>query len=220
MVKTAKPYRGGGMEGFVANWYARTTAKSMGEYASEARRVADLLVPGAKVLEVAPGPGYFAIELAKRASFEVTGLDISHTFVDLAKQNGARAGVRVDFRHGSASDMPFDDGQFDFVYCRAAFKNFSEPVRALREMYRVLKPAGRALIVDLRRDAPMSAISEGVAQMHLGFFSALSTRLTFRFMLLKRAYTKETFEELISETQFPGVRIVESGIGLEVWLQK
>ena len=49
--------------------------------------------------------------------------------------------------------MPFDSGSFDFVYCRAAFKNFSEPIRAIDEMNRVLKPGGKAVIVDLRKDA-------------------------------------------------------------------
>lgn len=220
MSTATKPYKGAGMEGFVAHWYAKTTAKSMDEYTSEAHRVAAVLASGAKVLEVAPGPGFFAIKIAKLGPFEITGLDISHTFVEMAQNNARDAGVRADFRHGSASEMPFADEQFDFVYCCAAFKNFSEPVSALREMYRVLKPGGRALIVDLRRDAPMSAINEGVANMHLGFFSELSTRLTFRFMLLKRAYTKAEFEELISETQFPGARVAESGIGLDIWLQK
>ena len=42
---------------------------------------------------------------------------------------------------------------FDFLLCRAAFKNFGQPVRALQEMCRVLKPGGRGLIIDLRHGA-------------------------------------------------------------------
>jgi len=87
-------------------------------------------------------------------------------------------------------------------------------------MYRVLKPEGRALIVDLRRDAPLESIYEEVGRMGLGYFSEAATRLTFRFMLLKRAYTKSDFEELFRRTKFRSVEMEERGIGLDVWLQK
>jgi len=53
------------------------------------------------VLEVTPGPGYFAIELAKLRGCRVTG--ISHTFVEIARRNAAETGVKVDFRHGNAA---------------------------------------------------------------------------------------------------------------------
>ncbi len=88
------------------------------------------------------GPGYFAIELAKLGDYRVTGLDISETFVEIARANAAQAGVKVDFRRGDASNLPFPKESFDFLLCRAAFKNFSEPQRALEEMHRVLKPSG------------------------------------------------------------------------------
>ena len=137
------------MEGFVARWYAATTLKDLKEHQILARRIADDLPAGARILEVAPGPGYCAVELAKLGC-GVTALDISHTFVEIARRNAAAARVAVDFRQGSASAMPFPPESFDFLFCRAAFKNFSEPVRALQEMRRVLKPGGKAMIIDLR----------------------------------------------------------------------
>lgn len=215
-----KAYKGLGMEGPLAKWYAKSTANSMNDFRADARRVAALLAPGAKVLEVAPGPGYFAIELAKLGNYLITGLDISKTFVGIAQKNAAQAGVRAEFRHGSVSNMPFESDQFDFLFCRAAFKNFTEPVRALQEMRRVLKPGGRALIVDLRRDASLEAIHEAVSRMSLGIFSRVFTRLTFRFMLLKRAYTKREFEQFLKQTLFRSIRIEEALIGMDVWLEK
>jgi ubiquinone/menaquinone biosynthesis C-methylase UbiE len=220
MSAAVKAYKGLGMEGLVAKWYAKNTAKSMNNFRSDARRVAALLASGAKVLEVAPGPGYFSIELAKLGGYQIVGLDISRTFVEIAQRNAKQAGAAMEFRVGSASDMPFESGQFDFLFCRAAFKNFSEPVKALQEMHRVLKPGGRALIVDLSRDAPLASIDGEVGQMGLGFLSALSTRLIFRFVLLKRAYAKSDFERLLAQAQFRSVEIAEHGIGLDIWLQK
>jgi ubiquinone/menaquinone biosynthesis C-methylase UbiE len=219
MGAAVKAYKGMGMEGLVAKWYAKNTAKSMNDFRSDARRVAALLPKDGRVLEVAPGPGYFAIELAKLSGYRITGLDISETFVEMAQRNAEQAGVRVEFRVGSASEMPFEKEQFDFLFCRAAFKNFSEPVRALQEMHRVLKPGGRAFIIDLRRDASMEAISKEVARMGLGVVDAWLTRMTFRFVLLKRAYTKREFELMVAQTGFRGVTIEET-IGMDVWLEK
>ena len=140
--------------------------------------------------------------------------------LEIAQANALKAGVRVDFRKGNASSMPFADESFDFLLCRAAFKNFTEPVRALEEMHRVLKPAGRALIIDLRKDTSIESINQAVNEMKLGKINEMITKFTFRFMLLKRAYTKAGFEEMIARTQFQDIDIRENLTGLELLLSK
>jgi ubiquinone/menaquinone biosynthesis C-methylase UbiE len=217
---TNKAYKGFGMEGLTARWYASLTAKSLDEFKALSRRVAGQIAPGSDVLEVAPGPGYFAIELAKLGNYRIAGIDISHTFVQIAQRNAAQAGVVVAFRHGDAANMPFGSEAFDFLLCRAAFKNFTQPVRALQEMYRVLKPGGRALIIDLRKDAPRESINQAVDEMRLGRLNTLITRLTFRFMLLKRAYTRNDFEEFLAQTSFGPADIHEELTGLELSLHR
>ena len=96
MSVAAKPYKGMGMEGMIARWYARNTQKSLPQFQKEARQIAESLPQGSAVLEVAPGPGYLSVELAK-FGLKVVGLDISHTFVKIANENAAKAGVSVDF---------------------------------------------------------------------------------------------------------------------------
>ena len=219
-VSSVRPYKGWGMEGVVARWYAALTAKSIDNFRDFARRTAADLPPHSKILEVAPGPGYLAIELAKLGDYEITGLDISNTFVEIARANAAKAGVRIDFRHGNASDMPFADESFDLLVCCAAFKNFTQPRRALEEMHRVLRPGGKALIVDLRRDASQQAIDQAVSAMHVGPVNSVITKLTFRFMLLKRAYSRSGFEQLVSQTKFRDSQIRENLIALEILLAK
>jgi ubiquinone/menaquinone biosynthesis C-methylase UbiE len=116
--------------------------------------------------------------------------------------------------------MPFDPDSFDLLVCRAAFKNFSEPVEALDEMHRVLKPGGEALIIDLRGDVRPDEIEAHVNGMGLGRIDALMTKLTFRWMLIKRAYTADQFRSMAAASRFGSCAIQESPVGLEVTLRK
>jgi ubiquinone/menaquinone biosynthesis C-methylase UbiE len=208
------------MEGWIARWYTDTTRKDLPEFQSLAKSLAAELPDQSRILEVAPGPGFLAVELAKAGDFEVTGLDISKSFVEIARHRAAREGVKVDFREGNVAAMPFESGAFDRVICRAAFKNFSQPVAALQEMRRVLKPGGKALIIDLRKDAPVASIDAYVNRLHLSLFSRLMTKWTFRLMLLKRAYTLGHLRELIRQSGFRKPEIFEDEIGFHAWLRK
>jgi ubiquinone/menaquinone biosynthesis C-methylase UbiE len=213
-----KPYRGISMEGGLASWYAKITRKDLGEFERLARELAKDLPSNARVLEIAPGPGYLSIALAKLGPFKVTGLDISQSFVRMATEDAKREGVAARFIHGSASDIPLEDGLFDLIVCRAAFKNFSEPLRALNEMHRVLKPGGRAIIFDLRKDAPWDEIVSYVDGLHISRTSTWMTKFTFKHMLLKRAYTEEQMTSLVGQSDFKSCEIINTPVGMEVKL--
>jgi ubiquinone/menaquinone biosynthesis C-methylase UbiE len=215
-----KPRTDSGMEGMTAKWYAANTAEMMNEYVILAQRIAAQLAPGSAVLEVAPGPGYFCIELARLGAFQITGLDLSRTFVRLATMQAAKARVSVEFLEGSASSLPFPARSFDFLLCRAAFKNFAKPEQALHEMSRVLRPGGRALIIDLKADATPDSISQYIDAMGLSSVNRILTRLVLKTMLLKRAYTREQFQEMLWEVNFSNVEINEDAMGFEIWLTK
>ncbi len=208
------------MEGMVAKWYASNTAEMLKEYVDLARRISQEIPQGSAVLEVAPGPGYFCIELAKLGSYSITGLDISHTFVKMAAKKAAQAGVKVDFKQGSASKMPLQSNSFDFLLCRAAFKNFADPVGALQEMSRVLRPGGRGLIIDLKRDASPDEVSREVDGMGLSTMNRILTKLAFKTMLIKSAYTKQEFQRMLAQAQFSSVDIREEKIGFEISMTK
>jgi ubiquinone/menaquinone biosynthesis C-methylase UbiE len=215
-----KAYKGMAMEGIIATWYAKNTKGDVRGFRQTVDSISDRLRPGDDVLEVAPGPGYLAIEIARLGPYRVTGLDISKSFVRIASENARQADVSIDFRHGDAANMPFPGESFDFVVCRAAFKNFTNPVGALDEIYRVLKPGGKASIIDLRKDASLDEIDAEVRGMNLSWLNALLTRLTFRTMLLKTAYTRDALEHLVSESRFGNGEIRLSGIGFDLRLAK
>ena len=207
------------MKGFMARWYTRTRRNDIEDFRRQAKGVRSRLRPGCNVLEVAPGPGFFAIELAKLGDFKITGLDASRAFVEIAAENARRACTKIDFRPGNASAMPFPDESFDFIYCSAAFKNFSEPVKALDEMHRVLTPGGEAVIVDLRKDASLDEIDTYVNRSGRGRFDAWLTKRTFRW-LIRRAYGKDEFLRMADESRFGTCQINSSPIGFEVSFAK
>lgn len=217
--KSVKPYKGLAMEGPIARWYTKVRGRDeeLGQVVSE---VCDTLPTGSRILEVAPGPGYLAIELAKTGRYTVVGLDISRSFVEIARAKARDAGVEVDFHHGNASAMPFTANSFDFIVCRAAFKNFTEPVQAIREMHRVLKPGGTALIIDLRGDASPDDINAYVNNMGLSRINTFMTKMTFQHMLLKNAYKVAQIRQFVAQTNFATADIREDALGMEIRLEK
>jgi ubiquinone/menaquinone biosynthesis C-methylase UbiE len=209
------------MEGMTARWYARqrSSGDQLEAYRRGAAKLSGEFPDGATVLEVAPGPGFHAIELARTGTFRVTGLDISHTFVDLANDRARQEGVTVDFRRGDVADMPFAADSFDLVVCQAAFKNFTRPFDALNEMHRVLRSGGTAVIQDLRSNASAAEIAQEVAAMRLSRLNAFMVRRTLG-MLRRRAYTPDHFQRLAEQSAFGGCTITPEGIGMEIRLRK
>ncbi len=217
-MQTKKPYKGIAMEGFIAKWYDKIR-KSSPDQDRLIKKIRETLPAGGRILEAAPGPGYLAIELSK--NYRVAGLDISRTFVQIAQENAKKAGASVDFQHGNASEMTFASETFDFLICVAAFKNFSEPLKALHEMHRVLKKGGHALIVDLRKDCSMQTIETHIqSDLKLRGLNALLTKWTFKHILLKNAHTRPAIENLVSQTRFAKWDIQEEGLGLDIYLTK
>lgn len=220
MIAMRKPHGDRPIEGLMAKWYAANTGEMMQQYVDLAKRVASQLPQGARVLEVAPGPGYFCIELARLGSYSITGMDLSHTFVKMAAEKAAQAGVRAQFVQGSASNMPFPKESFNFLLCRAAFKNFADPVGALKEMCRVLLPGGSALLIDLSRDAKPDQVSRAVDKMGLSTVNRVLTKVVFRTVLIRNAYSRAEFEQMLAQTAFSHVEISGDGMGFEIAMTK
>jgi ubiquinone/menaquinone biosynthesis C-methylase UbiE len=216
-----KPYKGMAMEGGIARRYARETGGDLSHFRELAARLGKDLKTGARILEVAPGPGYLAIELWKLGGFSVTGLDISRSFVAIARQNAHAQGAAVEFTEGNVSEMAFADESFDFIVCRAAFKNFGAPAEALSEMHRVLAPGGEALVIDMRREATNRDIAREVRAMNLPTWtSRFVTRLIFRYGLRPRAYRAEDFRKLVAASPFGSCLLDQSGLGFEARMRR
>jgi len=221
MMKFFRRFSDLGINGAMARWYDRNSRlhrmEEMNEYA---RMVSSRIKEGDAVLEIAPGPGYLSIALAKQGKYNITGLDISQDFVDIARKNAGEAGVKVNFQLGNASGIPFPENTANFIICTAAFKNFQEPLKALNEMYRVLKPGGTALIIDMKANISNEEINAMIKSGNLKGMEAFFEKAAFKYFLKKGAYTKDGFIDLISQTAFKDYEIKETGIGFSIYLHK
>lgn len=121
----------------------------------EAGRLLELLLEAfpdarrARALDVACGPGTFALALAPRVA-EVRGLDLTPVLVEMAGRAAADAGLaNVAFETGDAERLPYPDGAFDLAVCGYSLHHMTRPDRALAEMARVVRSGGRVGIADL-----------------------------------------------------------------------
>lgn len=207
------------MECIIAKQYDRVQKHMIEQYKSWAKLVSGNAAPGSNILEMAPGPGYLSVELAKLGDYNITGLDISKTFVKIAQNKAKEAGVKIDFRQGDAAETPFSDETFDFIICTSAFKNFPEPVKVIDEIFRILKTSGKALIIDMRKDVPKQKLNEFVDRMKLNMFDLYFTKSTFK-SLAKSAYTGSEIQDIVKNSKFKRCKIVDEDIGFEIWLEK
>ena len=216
-----KGYKGLPMEGFVASWYARLRGSQgqLQQYHRQALELTDGLPDGAEVLEVAPGPGYLAVEIARLGRAHVTAMDISRSFVEITAQNASRAQVTVDVCQGDAGKMPFNDESFDLIVPQAAFKNFAHPVDALNEMHRVLRSGGKAVVQDMNREARRSDIDAEAQAAGVSGMNALWMKWAL-IWLRRRAYSPTQFESPAAASAFAGCETTTEGIGLDIRLSR
>lgn len=127
--------------------------------------------PGVCVLEVGCGMGIltFAVKRQAGLSGRVFGIDILPGMIDLSRRKVVQANLDIVFQLGSIEEISFPADQFDVVICSFMIFHMSETVRhkGIHEIYRVLKPQGRFMILDLA--LPTGAVSKAIAKAFLGF---------------------------------------------------
>ncbi len=109
--------------------------------------------PGDCILEVGCGTGTLTLEAKKQAgpSGKAFGIDVIPGMIELSQRKAAQANENITFQLGSIDDIPFPENQFDVVMCSFMIFHMAEKTRrkGIAEIYRVLKPEGRLLVLDL-----------------------------------------------------------------------
>lgn len=135
--------------------YATTLAAFHVAFRRELRRAvrAVPLLPGAAVLDVPCGDGFYTALLARRLHpfGKVTAADLSDAYLAAARGAVAaapQATAAVEFVKADAYHLPFDDASFDVAWCAQSFISLDDPVAALKEMRRVVRPGGRVAVLE------------------------------------------------------------------------
>lgn len=115
------------------------------------RRAVELALerhPG-RILDLATGTGDLALLLKRQApKAEVVGADFAPPMLELARKKARERGLEVRFLEADALALPFPDGHFEAITIAFGFRNFADYERALKELYRVLAPGGRLVILE------------------------------------------------------------------------
>lgn len=133
------------------------TLLTLGRASAMREQTADLaaLQPGDSVLDVGCGTGELASRAARRVgpTGAVSGIDPSAAMIDVARRKAARRGLDIDYRVAAIEALPFADATFDVVLSSLMMHHLPHDLKplGLAEVRRVLKPAGRLLIVDMKR---------------------------------------------------------------------
>jgi ubiquinone/menaquinone biosynthesis C-methylase UbiE len=155
---------------YSADEYDKYTANSVDEFDDRMlRRIRlELRFMGKgprRLVDVGTGTAQLPVQIASSphfSNFEIVGTDYFDDMVDKARETVGRRGLqqRIRIDRNDVHAMPYPDEFTDFVISRSTIHHWADPVAALREIYRILKPGGVAIIHEPRRNPHPKALSE------------------------------------------------------------
>jgi len=157
----------------VASEYAAEVAPVFAWFAQQAIDLA-LLSPGARVLDVAAGPGTLSF-LAARSGARVTAIDFSPAMIEKLRERAFADRVAIESHVGDGQALPFADASFDGAFSMFGLMFFPDRILGLRELLRMLVPGGVAVVSswasedgDTWRNLIWDAVREHLPNLPLG----------------------------------------------------
>lgn len=178
---------------------------------------------GSRILDVATGTGDVALEIARStpSSVKITGADFCREMVELGEQKVAESPYagRIDFKVAPCEDLPFAADTFDSITIAFGIRNVVDRKLGLAEMWRVLKPGGRMIILEF--STPRSLLFRQIYYFYFrrllpvvgGLFSRYNAYKYLPDSVLEFP-SHEEFSRLISEAGFRNIHLKELTFGI------
>lgn len=182
------------------------------------------LGPDQVALDVGVGTGDLAFDLlaASAPTARVIGVDVSPAMLEIARTRAASSlvGARFEARQADVHALPFDDASFDRVVAGFAVRNFADLADGLAEMRRVLRPGGRAVILEL--STPSNGVMRTLFQLYFGEISPRIAALlggdAAAYRYLPRSVASfpgpERFADLLRTAGFSDIRFEQLSFGI------
>ena len=106
------------------------------------------VTPTDDVVDIACGTGDLAIAFCKAGAHSVLGIDFTLAMLDIAVTKSEIAGLPIEYRQGDAMELKLEDESADVVSIAFGIRNVQNPVKALAEFYRILRPGGRIVVLE------------------------------------------------------------------------
>lgn len=155
-----------------------------------------------RILDVGAGPGRLLAELRRlNPAFELYGLDISTSMVELAQRR--LAGLGIDLRLGEIAHSGYDGDFFDLVTCTGSFYLWDSPRQCLDEVFRILKPGCSAYLFESFRDCDRAEVRQAI-KANLRAENPLRRLIAPRLFLkqLGMTYRTEEVAAILQQTRF------------------
>jgi ubiquinone/menaquinone biosynthesis C-methylase UbiE len=127
---------------------------------------------GERVLDIACGTGIVARNVASRVGTlgNVVGLDVNPDMINMARLVAEQEHIAIEWHTSSAEQLPFPDENFDLIVCQFGLMFFTDKHVALKEMHRVLRKSGRAVLSVWQEldQHPFYQTLHDVSQRHFG----------------------------------------------------
>jgi ubiquinone/menaquinone biosynthesis C-methylase UbiE len=176
------------------------------------------------ILDLGTGPGYLPIEIAKRSRFiKVVGIDLSRNLIRMARANASKVGFsdKLNFEVGNAAGLRFENDLFDMVISTGMLHSLKDPVKVLKEIYRVLKQGKEAWIYDPALIASKIDAKEWKNRLTFrdSFFLRLFTMLKLCSPSIK-SFNRSQVVDIIEATDFKDYLIDENYGEMKITLRK
>jgi demethylmenaquinone methyltransferase / 2-methoxy-6-polyprenyl-1,4-benzoquinol methylase len=174
------------------------------------------------ILDVATGTGDLAIAAMKSDPSKIEGIDISVNMLEIGKEKISRKGLagRIELLEGDSEVIPFGDSVFDVAMVAFGVRNFSDPLKGLTEMQRVIRKGGMILVLEFSKPTgfPFRSVYNFYFRNILPFFGKLFSKDKSAYTYLHDSVMKfpdnEAFLNLMKQAGFSqtGQRKLTGGV--------